>query len=137
MKQVKPAKAEVDGYSGCLKNPSARIHNFSGRIILSGTIFGAIYARISCTIYGTINLTIHQYGGGLRPPSQQWGGRCCGIHNGDGEIDGSIYGPVYPAVNGSKNGAGNKGVTQIWGKGGKLPARVAPFGDTLLFLGKH
>ena len=25
-------------------------------------------------IYGTINLTIHHYGGGLRPPPQQWGG---------------------------------------------------------------
>ena len=38
------------------------MNNSSGRIIISGTIFGAIYAGICCTIHGTINLTIHHYG---------------------------------------------------------------------------
>ena len=49
-------------YKVSYNNPSARINNSSGRIIISGTIFGAIYARIYCTICGTINLTIHHYG---------------------------------------------------------------------------
>ena len=47
-----------------LNNPSTEINNPSGRIIIYGTILGAIYGRIYCAIYGTINLTIYLYGGG-------------------------------------------------------------------------
>ena len=69
---------------------SMEIHGYpwKTRKINFGTIVGARYGRIYCTIYGTTNLAIHQYGGGLRPPPPQWGGRlrrpphCGGIHNG-------------------------------------------------------
>ena len=59
-----PCLGSDDGviYSEFLNNPSSRINNSSRRIIISGTILGAIYGRIYCAINGTINLTIHDYG---------------------------------------------------------------------------
>ena len=51
----------------------------------------------------------------------------------DGEIDGSINGTIFPMARGSKNGAANKGVTQVWGEGGKLPPGELPrFSDALI-----
>ena len=52
--------------STAMNNPAGRIMNFEN-------IFGARCGQIYCTIYGTTNLSIQQYGGSLRPHPQQWG----------------------------------------------------------------
>ena len=57
------------------RSPTLKSCSIITPIINFGTILGARYGRIYCTIYGTTNLAIHRYGGGLRPPPQQWGGR--------------------------------------------------------------